>query len=275
MYQHGAAGYFDIDWTKFDYLSTIKRNMKTKILYLLSLLVFCLGCEQFSKKTTHKEISIEKKKINDSLTKATITTTYKTGEERKEEVKIIQGTPEEVNERLEAYKKETLEIEDTQATQSQSSMATRSKKLQFSLDPKSQSNATGMITLTEKNGSVTLEAHINGLSEGAHAIHIHQTADCSSEDGKSTGGHWNPTFSPHGAWGSENGFHRGDIGNFIADASGHGMIEFSTDLWCIGCEDETKNILGKAIIVHQGKDDLTSQPSGAAGARISCAGLIK
>ena len=53
------------------------------------------------------------------------------------------------------------------------------------------------------------------------------------------------------------------------------MVEFSTDQWCIGCDDENKNIVGKGLIVHQGTDDLTSQPSGAAGARISCAGLIQ
>ena len=36
-----------------------------------------------------------------------------------------------------------------------------------------------------------------------------------------------------------------------------------------------KNILGKAIIVHQGIDDFISQPSGAAGSRISCGGIIE
>ena len=36
-----------------------------------------------------------------------------------------------------------------------------------------------------------------------------------------------------------------------------------------------KNIIGKAIIVHQGVDDYTSQPSGAAGARVSCGGIIE
>ena len=39
--------------------------------------------------------------------------------------------------------------------------------------------------------------------------------------------------------------------------------------------EETKNIIGKAVIVHQGQDDLHSQPSGAAGARVSCAGVIQ
>ena len=51
-------------------------------------------------------------------------------------------------------------------------------------------------------------------------------------------------------------------------------ITFSTDLWCLNCDDENKNIIGKAIIVHQGIDDFTSQPSGAAGSRITCGGII-
>jgi Cu-Zn family superoxide dismutase len=53
------------------------------------------------------------------------------------------------------------------------------------------------------------------------------------------------------------------------------VVNFSTDQWCIGCGDETKDILGKGIIVHQGVDDFTSQPSGAAGSRVSCGGIIE
>ncbi|MGB5361189.1 MAG: superoxide dismutase family protein, partial [Eudoraea sp.] len=75
--------------------------------------------------------------------------------------------------------------------------------------------------------------------------------------------------------GMAEGFHKGDIGNFTADTDGNAVVEFSTDQWCIGCEDENMNILGKAVIVHQGVDDFTSQPSGAAGARVSCTGIIE
>ena len=127
----------------------------------------------------------------------------------------------------------------------------------------------------EINGTVAFKAEMTGLTEGTHAIHIHQTADCSSADGKSTGGHWNPTAQPHGKWGAEAGYHKGDIGNFIANADGNGTITFSTDEWCIGCGDNTKDILGKAIIVHQGKDDFVTQPTGAAGGRVSCGGIIE
>ncbi|WP_419211883.1 superoxide dismutase family protein [Maribacter sp. X9] len=143
------------------------------------------------------------------------------------------------------------------------------------LEPKSDSNVKGEVTFTEDDDEVKMVAKLSGLSEGEHAIHIHQTADCSAADGSSAGGHWNPTNEPHGKWGAAEGYHKGDIGNFTADAEGNATVEFSTDEWCIGCDDENKNILGKGVIVHQGVDDYTSQPSGAAGARVSCAGIIE
>ena len=148
-------------------------------------------------------------------------------------------------------------------------------QLEIGLNPKSGSNAAGFALLSEKNGLVKLSVTIRGLSEGTHAIHLHEKADCSSDNGKSTGGHWNPTFAPHGKWGNKDGYHKGDIGNFEVGANGIGQVYFETDQWCIGCDDKTKNILGKAIIVHQGEDDFVSQPSGAAGARISCAGILE
>mgnify|MGYP001545787389 FL=1 len=143
------------------------------------------------------------------------------------------------------------------------------------MEPKSNSNVEGEFSFTEENGQITMVASFSGLSPGEHAIHIHEKADCSSEVGKSTGGHWNPTMEPHGKWGVAEGFHKGDIGNFEADENGNGSITFTTDQWCLGCEDDTKNVIGKAVIVHQGVDDFTSQPSGAAGARISCTGIIQ
>ena len=149
------------------------------------------------------------------------------------------------------------------------------KVVKFTMEPKSDSDVKGDVTFREEEGKVMMTANLSGLSEGEHAIHIHENADCSADDGSSAGGHWNPTAEPHGKWGAEEGFHRGDIGNFTADAEGNATVEFSTDMWCLGCEDETKNLMGKAVIVHQGTDDFTSQPSGAAGARVSCTGIIK
>tara|TARA_B100001146_G_scaffold93116_1_gene82520 strand:- start:192 stop:800 length:609 start_codon:yes stop_codon:yes gene_type:complete len=148
------------------------------------------------------------------------------------------------------------------------------KKAMASLQAESDSNLSGKVMFTEENGEVTMKAEIMGLSEGEHAIHIHEKGDCSSADGKSAGGHWNPTDQPHGKWGSEEGYHKGDIGNFKTNADGLGTISITTNEWCIGCDDDTKNIVDKAIIVHDGQDDFTSQPSGAAGTRMGC-GVIE
>lgn len=170
-------------------------------------------------------------------------------------------------------KKETIEekvIEEVVETE-----VVTSKEITIELAAKSDSNVSGNVIFTEDNGIVSMTANISGLEPGEHAIHIHASSDCSSPDGKSAGGHWNPTAQQHGKWGDDTGYHKGDIGNFTADENGNGTISFSTDQWCIGCDDETKNILGKSIIVHAGTDDYTSQPSGAAGARVSCAGIIK
>ncbi|NVN18616.1 superoxide dismutase family protein [Muricauda sp. HICW] len=173
-------------------------------------------------------------------------------------------------------KKETEEAtEEVEETVDQMAETTEPESITFSMEPKSDSNVNGEVVFTQDNGNVVMKATFTGLDEGEHAIHLHEKADCSSADGKSTGGHWNPTFEKHGKWGAEDGYHKGDIGNFTADADGNATVDFSTDEWCIGCDDEKKNILGKAVIVHQGVDDYTSQPSGAAGARIACTGIIQ
>jgi Cu-Zn family superoxide dismutase len=148
------------------------------------------------------------------------------------------------------------------------------KSLNLTFESKSNSNVTGTAAFVEKNGKVTFTAKIAGLQPGIHAIHIHEKSDCSAADGSSAGGHWNPTFKKHGKWG-ETEHHKGDIGNFTADEKGNGTITLTTDEWCIGCEDESKNILGKGIIVHQGADDFVTQPTGNAGGRVACTAIIK
>jgi len=171
--------------------------------------------------------------------------------------------------------KETDTATETQTEVLEENVDTTSNKLSITLSPKSDSNIEGTINFTETNGKVSMVGTVTGLGEGKHAIHIHEKADCSANDGSSAGGHWNPTGQPHGAWGDETGYHKGDIGNITANNNGRATVTKTTDEWCIGCGDNTKDILGKAIIVHIGEDDLKSQPSGAAGARIGCAGIIQ
>ncbi len=172
-------------------------------------------------------------------------------------------------------KKETTDHDEHTDHVKTSTKKEETKTIEITLEPKSDTQASGKITFIESEGMVNMEATFTGLTEGEHAIHIHEKADCSSPDGKSTGGHWNPTMQPHGKWGAKEGYHKGDIGNFKVDAEGNGNLAFATNGWCIGCDDNKKDILGKAIIVHQGVDDYTSQPTGAAGGRVSCGAIIQ
>jgi len=143
-------------------------------------------------------------------------------------------------------------------------------KATATIQAKNDSGIAGTIEFSEKDGMVTMKAEISNLALNLHAIHIHAIGDCSAADGTSAGGHWNPTNVDHGQWGSDS-FHIGDIGNLNPNEDGTAILERETDLWCLTCDDENKNVVGKAIIIHEGPDDFTSQPSGAAGPRIGCA----
>lgn len=131
----------------------------------------------------------------------------------------------------------------------------------------------GKATFDEVNGKVkmVLNLDIPKMANRSVAVHLHEHGDC-GDMGKGAHGHWNPTKQQHGKWGSLN-FHLGDIGNVLIDANGKGMLEMETNLWTIG-GDSTSNIVGRAVIVHSGMDDFTSQPAGNAGSRIGC-GVIQ
>lgn len=132
----------------------------------------------------------------------------------------------------------------------------------------SGSSVTGEAVFTQIGDRIMLTVNIQDASPGLHGVHIHATGDCSAPDGTSAGGHWNPTGEDHGRWGVDP-FHLGDLGNMPVGSDGTGYIERTTDLWEIDTGSNI-DVIGKAIIVHAGEDDFTSQPSGAAGARIGC-----
>ena len=132
----------------------------------------------------------------------------------------------------------------------------------------------GVAKFVEENGLVTLVVKLRDADSESLAIHIHEYGNCDSVDGKSAGGHWNPTNEDHGKWGVPP-FHSGDIGNINIDENNTANFKLK-DLfkrWSISNPGKS-NIIGRAIIVHSGVADYISQPSGAAGSRIGC-GVIR
>jgi Cu-Zn family superoxide dismutase len=53
------------------------------------------------------------------------------------------------------------------------------------------------------------------------------------------------------------------VGNITVGEDGIGTFDLVTGLWFIGT-GEDNDVAGKAVILYEGADDFTSQPTGAA-----------
>lgn len=133
------------------------------------------------------------------------------------------------------------------------------------IHPASGEDVSGTVLFTKESNGIRIQANITGLSEGEHGFHIHEYGDCSADDLTSAGGHYNPLDMPHGAPDSEKR-HVGDLGNITASAEAATYNRVDTVITFTG---ET-SIVGRAVVLHAGQDDLSSQPSGAAGNRVGC-----
>lgn len=130
----------------------------------------------------------------------------------------------------------------------------------------------GLIKLTRSGEGVRIEGTVTGLEPGAHGFHIHEKGDCSAPDATSAGAHFEPADDPHGApEDPPDQHHLGDFGNITAGENGEAEVNLTDPELQMSGPD---SIIGRAIIVHAGQDDLESQPSGDAGARIGC-GVIR
>ncbi|MGH8086113.1 MAG: superoxide dismutase family protein [Lysobacter sp.] len=133
----------------------------------------------------------------------------------------------------------------------------------------SGSLVSGKLTLMPMGGGLHLQGEIGGLAPGSnHAIHIHETGDCSAADASSAGGHFNPTGEAHGKVDTAT-HHGGDMNNIVANADGVAQVDVHASGPVLG-GGAANDAVGKAVIVHADPDDYTSQPSGNAGARVAC-----
>jgi Cu-Zn family superoxide dismutase len=139
------------------------------------------------------------------------------------------------------------------------------------LEPTKGNAAGGSVTFTPKGNKVAVAAKVSGLTPGSHGFHIHEKGDCSSGDGMSAGGHFNPLGKPH-ADPSTMDRHAGDMPMLVADASGNASLNVDLDVIAVG--SGTTDVIGKAVVVHKDPDDFKTQPTGNSGARVAC-GVIR
>jgi Cu-Zn family superoxide dismutase len=138
-----------------------------------------------------------------------------------------------------------------------------------SLQPTKNSKATGTAEFVQVGNRVRVVAKVSGLAPGReHGFHIHEAGDCSSGDGMSAKGHFNPFGKPHGNPASPER-HAGDMPALKADMNGNAMLEAELDQMTI--TPGAGSVVGRGLIVHADPDDYKTQPTGNAGARIACA----
>ena len=138
---------------------------------------------------------------------------------------------------------------------------------QANLHPTSGSQAVGQVHFQQNaDGSVEVMVDLKGVPPGEHGFHIHDKGDC-GDNGNAAGGHFNPDAMIHSARDAVS-HHAGDFGNVTADANGVVTTTFTT--YSITVAPGAKSVVGHAVILHANRDDLTTQPTGNAGARIAC-----
>lgn len=137
------------------------------------------------------------------------------------------------------------------------------------LQPTSGNSVTGTVTFNQSGDSVVVSGTITGLKPNQeHGFHVHERGDCSSGDGLSAGGHFNPELRAHGAHG-QGSYHAGDLPSLKADADGKAEINFISKT--ISVVPGATQIVGRGLIVHRDPDDFKTQPTGNSGPRLACA----
>ena len=126
-------------------------------------------------------------------------------------------------------------------------------------------STTGTVTFLQRGDKVFVNADVRGLKPNAeHGFHVHEKGDCSSGDGMSAGGHFNPDGAAHAA----DAGHAGDMPNLKADAGGNAHASFEMKKMMVAAGQFS--IVGKGLIIHRDPDDYKTQPTGNAGPRLAC-----
>ncbi|RNF40277.1 superoxide dismutase family protein [Planococcus salinus] len=135
----------------------------------------------------------------------------------------------------------------------------------------SDGNSIGTAELSDEDNGVTVALDVEGLEQGTHGIHFHETGQCEAPDFESAGGHFNPTGASHGLNHPE-GPHAGDLPNIEVGEDGTVSEEITAENVTLKSGEDNSLVKegGTALIIHAGEDDGETQPSGDSGERIAC-----
>jgi len=149
-------------------------------------------------------------------------------------------------------------------------MGSSKPKAVANLLPTTGNAARGTVTFTQDDDEIRVVMRLSGLKPNAeHGFHVHEKGDCSSGDGMSAGGHFNPGAKPHGPQRGDH--HAGDMPNLKADENGNVAATFELKGVSVGGAND---VIGRGLVIHRDPDDYRTQPAGNSGPRIACGVIV-
>jgi superoxide dismutase, Cu-Zn family len=129
----------------------------------------------------------------------------------------------------------------------------------------------GTALLSEEGDGVRIAVQATNLPPGAKGFHFHETGQCDPPGFQTAGGHFAPMGNQHGLENPQ-GPHAGDMPNLPVrpDGSVDTTITNPRVTLRVGEPNSLLDQDGTALIIHAGRDDQVTDPTGDSGARIAC-----
>jgi len=140
------------------------------------------------------------------------------------------------------------------------------------IDSQGVGKEAGTIVLKETADGLEAETRLKGLPPGEHGFHLHENPSCApGEDkgkpgaGMAAGGHYDP-HATKAHKGPGGGGHVGDLPKLMVGSTGTANLKLKLP----GLK--LNDVMGKAIVIHEGGDNYSDSPKplGGGGTRIAC-----
>jgi len=133
----------------------------------------------------------------------------------------------------------------------------------------------GSAVFLEQDDGVRILLDVKGLPPGIKGVHIHAAARCEPPTFDSAGPHFNPAKAEHGS-ANPKGPHAGDLPNITVDETGQGHLEVTNSR--ANLREGPASLFegnGTSLVVHEGPDDMRTDPAGNSGTRLACGPVIR